>query len=289
MAEEGVISATVEGAERHPFWIVGGVLGLLAVFWLVSRGSTSTTTTPQNFQFSYGPSDAQVQAGTALSISQAQDQTALSIAGLNATNQQALATTSATAQTGIYGQYFNYLTASGANNNSTALAAAQIQANTANYAISTNDTTAAQIAAIQGNTAVQTAQIAGNATNLATTSTAATQQASIAAQLQAALAAQQTQQAALSASVQTTNLNDSASNYQAGLAATSGGSGSGSVAPTNTAGFVANLYQTLLGRKPDASGLTYWTNEINSGTLTTSQASAEIANSPEAINRLSGA
>jgi hypothetical protein len=47
--------------------------------------------------------------------------------------------------------------------------------------------------------------------------------------------------------------------------------------------FVAQLYVDLLGRQADTGGLTYWTNQLNSGTPRT-QVATSIENSPEYFN-----
>jgi len=105
MATEGVIGNTVGEFKAHPWLIGGAFVALVLLIWFLKSGKTST---PQSFNFSYGPSDAQVLAGTQLSIAQQADQTQLAIANLQATNG---ATTT--------NDYFNYLTQ--ANNNATAI------------------------------------------------------------------------------------------------------------------------------------------------------------------------
>lgn len=138
MTTEGVFESTVEEAKRHPYWIVGGVLGLVALFWLLSSSSSSAKSgTGQNFTFSYGPSDAQVLAGTQLAIAQAGDQTAVTLQGMQTGQATAVAQ-----------DYYGYLT----NNSANALAAT----------VNTNST-ASQIAGINGSTALAEA-ISGNTT-----------------------------------------------------------------------------------------------------------------------------
>jgi hypothetical protein len=281
MADEGVIGATVEETKRHPVLIVGGLLALLGVVWLVSRGSSGgSTTTPQNFSFSYGPSNAQLQTQTALAISQNNDQTAVSLANIAAASQQTMATTAATnqqalasTQAGVYSNYFNYLTTSGANNNSTALQAAQIASNTANYAVNANDAAATQIASIQGQSA-----------NLATTTAGAVQQASIAAQLQSALAGYKQAATQTAASVQVASLNNTAALQQTALLSGGGGSGStisGTQGAVSNADFVSSLYHSVLGRNPDPTGLSGWINALNTGVDTRAQVAAGFTGSAE--------
>lgn len=98
MAEgEGVIESTVAEAKAHPVLIIGGLVAVVALLWIVSSGSTKANK-GQNFSFSYGPSDAQIAAGTAQQIATQQAQTAVSLANINA------GTTSTVAQ-----DYFGYL------------------------------------------------------------------------------------------------------------------------------------------------------------------------------------
>jgi hypothetical protein len=102
MAEESVIGATWAEAKLHPYLIGGAVAVLAVLIWYMSRPSPAAT--PQNFSFSYGPSDAQVRAGTALQIAQQADTTSLAMANIQAGVQ------SQTAQ-----DYFSYLTTNSAN------------------------------------------------------------------------------------------------------------------------------------------------------------------------------
>ena len=104
-----VVGATVDAFKAHPV-IWGGVLvGAIAIVWLASRGSSSSAE-PQQFTFGYGPSDAQVAAGTALQIAQVQ---------ANAYSASAAAN-NATATT-VAQDYFGYL----ANNSANGLTAQQ--------------------------------------------------------------------------------------------------------------------------------------------------------------------
>lgn len=97
---DSVVESTIEEAKRHPYWIVGGVVGLVVLIYLLSGSGKAAA--PQDFKFSYGPSDAQVQAGTALALGQAQNQTAVSLANIQASNQTAIA-----------GDYYSYLATAG--------------------------------------------------------------------------------------------------------------------------------------------------------------------------------
>lgn len=101
--EEGVAGATWEEFKAHPYIIAGAVGAVVILLWYASRAKPGAQ--PQQFAFSYGPSDAQVAAGTKLAIAQHADQTALSMATLQSTDNQK-----------AEGDYFSYLT--GANNNS---------------------------------------------------------------------------------------------------------------------------------------------------------------------------
>lgn len=114
MAEEaeGVVGSTWEEFKAHPYIIAGAVGVVVILLWYNSRAKPGAT--PQQFAFSYGPSDAQVQAGTQLAIAQQADQTALSVATL----QSGIAGQQITADSAAATDYFGYLT--GANNNSLA-------------------------------------------------------------------------------------------------------------------------------------------------------------------------
>jgi hypothetical protein len=160
MADEGVIDSTVTEFKAHPWLIGGGIAALVVLFYFLS--GSGKTSAGQDFKFSYGPSDAQVQAGTALAISQQQDTTALALAGMSATAQ---ANTTA-AQTTVAGQAFGYLTNASANQ----LAATQITSAAGVAMNANNDQTAQAIANYNltgqiaaGSYATQTAQINASA------------------------------------------------------------------------------------------------------------------------------
>lgn len=55
---------------------------------------------------------------------------------------------------------------------------------------------------------------------------------------------------------------------------------------TTNSAFVELLYQTLLGRSPEASGLAAWTSLLDAGTLTRADVSRGVAQSAEAIAKL---
>jgi hypothetical protein len=258
MAEEGVMAATTGVAESHP-WIIGGaVLGVVVVLYLLSS-SKAAPAAPQGFNFTYGPSNAQVAAGTQLAIAQAADQTSLSVATLQAGTAA-----------GNASQYFNYLTQAGTTAAATAATTASYnyQATTQNIAAQTQvalantaATASTQAAAI----AAQTVQ-AGYATSVSlnnTNQTDATQLASIAA--------------AKAVAINTTDMNTVAA----------GGSASTSTA-AGAANFVANLYYTILGRAPDQAGLTAWVNQLTTpGGDTQAQVIAGFVNSTEHMTQLS--
>jgi serralysin len=52
--------------------------------------------------------------------------------------------------------------------------------------------------------------------------------------------------------------------------------------PQSTRSFVSSIYQNALGRAPDASGLDYWTNSLNTGATTKATLIVNIAESSEA-------
>lgn len=54
--------------KRHPLWIVGAVIGVLLLFWLMSKGGGSS----QPVIVSTGPSDSTVQANAAVEIARLQ-------------------------------------------------------------------------------------------------------------------------------------------------------------------------------------------------------------------------
>lgn len=156
---DSVLEATAAEAKAHPYWIVGGVLGIAALFWLLS-GSSSRPAAPQAFTFTAGPSDAQLQAGTALAIAQAGNQSQVAMAGI-----------AATAQTAVAGDYYGYLATGSANalastvsTNATQLAEARA-GSAAAVAIGAQNNATAQLAA---SLTAQTQQ-QGNATQLAMT------------------------------------------------------------------------------------------------------------------------
>lgn len=121
---DGVIDSTIEEAKAHPWLVVGGFVALAALLWYLSGPKA---TAPQSFQFSYGPSDAQVKAGTALSIAQAGNQAALSAAQIGATTQEH-----------VYDSYFGYLTNAGNNAATQAATVASYAFQTAQAADSAN-------------------------------------------------------------------------------------------------------------------------------------------------------
>jgi hypothetical protein len=125
---DSVIDATLTEAKAHPYWIVGGVLALVGLIWFASSAKKAAPAGP--FSFTYGPSDSQVRAGTALAIAQAGDQTALQLGTLQAKTQ------ADTAQS-----YFGYLTTNSANGVTTAqasdAAAVTINAQNNNTALGT--------------------------------------------------------------------------------------------------------------------------------------------------------
>lgn len=158
MAEEGVIGSTMEEAKRHPYLIVGGFVAVVALLWVLSSSGGSSKA--QNFTFSYGPSDAQIAAGTAQQISTQQAQTAVS-----------LANTQAATQTAVSQDYFGYLT-----NNSANLLAATINTNATAATISGQNNNTAVIASnnaltglINTNQTTLADDMNGNATQLAIT------------------------------------------------------------------------------------------------------------------------
>lgn len=134
MAEEGVVGSTVSSLKAHPALIIGAVVGVVALLWIVSKRKAA----PENFTFSYGPSDQQVKAGTELAIAQAADQTQVSLAQMASTDNRATATS-----------YFDYLTHNSANQlqattigGQDAISLAQIKSNTAQYIANVNAGTA---------------------------------------------------------------------------------------------------------------------------------------------------
>lgn len=113
MADEpGIVESTITEAKAHPWLIGGAIVAAVLALYLISRGSSSKGT---SFTYSSGPSEAQINANTALAVTQQKDQTALGLAKINADS------TASTAQ-----NYFSYLTTASAN----ALASNQIASNT---------------------------------------------------------------------------------------------------------------------------------------------------------------
>ena len=57
------------------------------------------------------------------------------------------------------------------------------------------------------------------------------------------------------------------------------------IAPADSSSdiFTTALYQNVLGREPDSSGLSYWTNELDTGLQDRSDVLIGFANSPENI------
>jgi hypothetical protein len=147
MAEEGVIGATIEETKRHPYLIVGGLVAVVVVLWIVSSG-TGSKTAAQPFTFSYGPSDTQVKAGTALAIAQAGDQTAVTLAGMQSTQNTAIAQ-----------DYFGYLSTNSANQ-----LAATVNTNGTAVQVSALNNASDQIASNNALTATVSGQYYANAT-----------------------------------------------------------------------------------------------------------------------------
>lgn len=171
MSEPSVVEATTGVFKRHPAWIIGGLVGLVAVFYLLSRGHASS---PGSFSYSIGPTDTQLKTQTALAIAQ---------------NQTTAQTAMATTQAGIYSNYFGYLASAGQANNTTSVQLANIQANTANYKVSSDDSTALAISQTAAGT--QAALIAAQTTQAqiaAGTTTHVSDNAAFIAQTQSAAA-----------------------------------------------------------------------------------------------------
>jgi hypothetical protein len=93
---ESVIEATTDQFKSHPYLWGGLLIGIVAVVYFSS--GKKTTAAPATFSYSYGPSDAAIAAGTALSIAQT-----------NANAQVSMAASDTTAKTAIYSDYFGYL------------------------------------------------------------------------------------------------------------------------------------------------------------------------------------
>lgn len=120
---EGVVDSTVEEVKAHPWIFIGGFVALAGLLWYLSGPKA---TAPQAFTFSYGPSDAQVKAGTALAIAQAGNQTAISAQQIQSTTQEH-----------VYDDYFSYLTTAGNNATTQASTAASYAFQTAQAADNT--------------------------------------------------------------------------------------------------------------------------------------------------------
>lgn len=139
---EGVVTATVDQVKTHPY-IWGAIIFVVLVGVYFLSGKSSSGGQTQAFNFSYGPSDAQVAAGTALQIAQ-----------VNANAQSAQIAQQTTTANEIAQTYFGYLT----NNSANALTATQDQI-AANVAINgQNVNSSTYIAGLQSND--QLAQIA---------------------------------------------------------------------------------------------------------------------------------
>jgi hypothetical protein len=191
MSEGGVLTATVSTAKRHPWLIGGGFLALVLLLYVFGR--SKTVPAPASFQFSYGPTNAQIQAGTQLAIAEHEDQTRVSLANTSA---------------GIYSDYFDYLSSSGKANNTASVQEAQIAADTSKYTVNANAQAAIKLSQMSNQTA----------------------QAATAAQLSATLHGQDTALQTVNLNdaaakyvaqltAQTAQTATAAANYQAGLSA----------------------------------------------------------------------
>jgi hypothetical protein len=72
----------------HKYWpyLLGGGIAVLGLVWLFFSGSSSSSNTgASNFTYSVGPTDAQIAAGTAQQNQIQADQTAVSLANIQAT------------------------------------------------------------------------------------------------------------------------------------------------------------------------------------------------------------
>ncbi len=100
----GIVEATEGAFSRHPFLWGGGFLAVVVLLYVYSGSSKSPNSAAQSFNFSYGPSDAQVVAGTQLQIAQVQ------------ANAQSSQLATQTASNDLIAQdYFGYLTNNSAN------------------------------------------------------------------------------------------------------------------------------------------------------------------------------
>jgi hypothetical protein len=71
----------------HKYWpyLLGGGIAVLGLVWLFFSGSSSSSNTgASNFTYSVGPTDAQIAAGTAQQNQIQADQTAVSLANIQA-------------------------------------------------------------------------------------------------------------------------------------------------------------------------------------------------------------
>jgi hypothetical protein len=75
------------GSSFDKYWpyYVGGFIAVAIIVFLYLKGKTSSSGTVSNFTYSDGPTDAQIAAGTAQQDQQQADQTAVSLANINAT------------------------------------------------------------------------------------------------------------------------------------------------------------------------------------------------------------
>lgn len=128
MAEEGVVGATWQEATAHPYVVGAAVAGLVIIFWWLGRAKAPAST-PQQFAFSYGPSDAQVRAGTALQIAQQTDQTQLGLAQIQSGTDLAQIDAGVTTSK----DYYDYLTSNSANNLSLGITQSNNSAQVANW------------------------------------------------------------------------------------------------------------------------------------------------------------
>jgi hypothetical protein len=71
--------------DKHWPYYVGGFIAVAIIVFLYLKGKTSSSGTVSNFTYSDGPTDAQIAAGTAQQDQQQADQTAVSLANINAT------------------------------------------------------------------------------------------------------------------------------------------------------------------------------------------------------------
>jgi hypothetical protein len=256
-----IMGETVATVEKYPWWIAGGVVALLAAWWLFTPSGTSNAKggAPQNFTFSYGPSDANIAAGTQLAMQQAKDQTDVSVATLNADLNRDVA-----------GDYFGYLTTHSADNLQAQMATLQTQGSTASQQI------AAQQQAAQLQYQTNQASIAAGTTRTGISASEAENLAAIQAQSQQAIAALQAQTAAAAIAAQAATQQAQA---QAAAAAAQANSPYG-----QAQSYVAALYQNYLGRAPTSSTEdAYWVNQIVTGAETADKIALDIRTSPEGL------